>query len=264
MKMRVSLVAWLGLVVWVVGAAAQQGQETVPELALPWPFDYWTEEDSYARELIFDRDAGRKYLQRARDLYMKGYNLVKKYEGVPDHPDPFVRDPYRVLVMENNSTVFRQDFSHAYGYFEQALNLFKAHLQWDVNLRQTAEYKDLLRKTLKGLVMTAVYGQNLFLAEQHLNDYKFFFPEDEEFFVEWKIRVLSLIISKQMKYDVGFSGEMKADAWRRKYHEFVRQRLEKEKDRIPEATRQYILDMVVPTFSLREYDTRTLNTNFGR
>lgn len=265
--MRMQVALWAVVAAVLSGAvSAQQGQvrEPLPELALPWPFDYWTEEDSYARELLFDLNAGQKYLRRARELYLKGYNLVKKYEGVPDHPDPFIRDPYRVLVLENNSAAFRQDFSAAYGYFDQALTLFKRHLQWDVNLRQTEEYKDILRKTLKGMVMTAVYGQNLFLAEQHLNDYRFFFPEDEAFFVEWKIRVLSMIIAKQMKYDVGFSGEMKTDAWRAKYKEFARQRLEKEGDRIPEATRQYILDMVVPTFSLREYDTRTLNTNFGR
>jgi hypothetical protein len=57
---------------------------------------------------------------------------------------------------------------------------------------------------------------------------------------------------------------MSPAVWRETYKEYARQRLEKEGDKIPAATRDYILDMITPELTYQPYDTTTLSTNFGR
>jgi len=189
--------------------------------------------------------------------------LIEKYHGVKDSPNPFLRDPYKVYVEEQNLD-FRTDFAQAYVYFDRAYRMFKEHLQWDAALKETAEYKDLLRKTLKALITMSIYLNDLFRADSHLAVYQKFFPEDESFFVEWKIRVLAMLVEQQTKYDIRFTGDKSSFATRIRFKEFVKERLEKEKDSIPEATRNYILDMITPELTYQPYDTTTLSTNFGK
>jgi hypothetical protein len=255
--------SWLLLVFATSGLLAQSSPPKAgadqPALNIPWPDDFKVDEDNYARELLFNPNIGDEYLRQAQEFYNKGYDLMNKYQGVPDNPDPFIRDPYKVYVSEVWNTVFRQDYSNGYVYFYKAYRLYTTKLQWDDNAKGKPGYKELLSKILKGMIFTSLYAKNFFVCNDYLDSYLNMNPEDKVFGYRWKLKVLGLIIAKQQQYNVGFSGNMNANYWRNQYIDILQKYLATQN--FSARTRAYIEDQVLPQFSMKEFNTQTIDTN---
>ena len=247
-------------------AMVQAAEEAVqkgpaPELTLGWPFNLQSEKAQYAMELVFNPKIADTYLLQVKKYYWKGYKLIEKYQGVQDSPDPFLRDPYKVYSTEMWNNQWKQDFSGAFSWFNQGLLLYMEKLQFDEYARAAPEYKDNLVKILKGLVFASVYTHNFFDANKYLDLYNIAFPGDKAYFLPWKIRILGLIIERQDQYNIGFSGEMRAESLKKKYKQFIVEYMETQKD-LGAKTKKYILDSALPTFTTETFDTTTLDTNY--
>ena len=247
----------------VAPVAAQQDSQETPELNLPWPFDFEVKQGTYSRDLVFNTKAAEEYLARARGLYMKAYDLIKKYQGVKDHPNPYIRDPYRVFVNEVRALSFRNDFSTARAYFLQSYNVFTEGMQWDVGLRQKPEYKDLLRKILKGLIQTSIYMKELFTANDYLDTYVSLYPEDKEFVTEYRVKIVSMLVDQQDAHDIMSFGEKSADALRLRYQVMVQQYIDARPDLDPK-TKAWIIDRAAPKWSTKDFNTKSIDTNYGK
>jgi hypothetical protein len=233
----------------------------VPELNLGWPYDLRSKRSDYAMELIFNPKAGEKYLLDAKKYYWKGYKLIQRYEGVADTGDPFLKDPYKVYSEEMWNSMWKQDFSQAYGWYTKALEIYTEKLQFDEHARSLPEYKDTLTKLIKGLVYTSVYVRNFFDANKYLDLYNIAFPDDKAYYLPWKIRVLGFIIEKQDAYNIGFSGAMRAESFKQQYKDYISQYLDMQKE-IGEKTKRYIIDAAVPEYTTSTFNTLTLDTNY--
>ncbi|GEM_PF-5645745 len=249
----------LTLSVHAAEEAVQQGP--VPELKLVWPEDLKSQRSDYAMELIFDVKAGEKYLTEAKKFYWKGYKLIQRYEGVPDSGDPFQRDPYAVYSEEMWNSMWKQDFSQAFGWFSKSLHIYMEKIQFDEHARGLPEYKDTLTKVLKGLVYTSVYVRNLFDANKYLDLYNVAFPDDKAYYLPWKIRVLGLIVERQDAYNIGFSGAMRSESFKKQYKDYIIQYLDLQKE-LGAKTKQFIVDSAVPEFTMATFNTHTLDTNY--
>jgi hypothetical protein len=242
-------------------AAGQTGSD-VPELNLPWPYDFEVKLGTYSRDLVFNDKAAAEYLGRARTLYMKGYDLLKKYEGVKESPDPFLRDPYRVFVREI-SLSFRYDFVDARNYFYEAYAIYTEGLQFDAGLKQKPEYKDLLRKILKGIIQTSIYMKELFVANGYLDTYVSLYPEDKDFVVQYRVKIVSMLVDQQSAHEIMYFGDKSADALRQKYQLLVQSYIESRTD-LDAKTKAWMIDRAAPKWSVKDFNTKTIDTNYGK
>jgi hypothetical protein len=267
MKRQVATLTFgiLGLFLLALAApvSAQQSGAETPELELPWPFDFEVKQGTYSRDIIFNTKAAEEYLANARALYMKGYDLIKKYQGVKDNPNPYVRDPYKVFVHEMRSLSFRNDFSTARSYFLLSYNVFTEGMQWDTGLRQKPEYKDLLRKVLKGLIQTSIYMKELFTANDYLDTYVSLYPEDKGFTTEYRVKIVSMLVDQQDDLSIMYFGEKSGDAPRLKYQTLVQQYVDARPDLDPK-TRAWIIDRAAPKWSTKDFNLKTIDTNYGK
>lgn len=251
----------LNLVLFLIffSGFAVSAQETSPEINLPWPIDLRSTYDNYAQELLIDPDAGLLYIREARLLYNEGYELVQRYEGVEDHPDRFIRDPYKIYIQEMWNVGFKNDFSLAGYFFLKAYRIYTEKLQWDAKQRTTPEYQDLLKKVIKGLVTCTIYLDDLFRGNDLLDNYYALFPEDRQFYLNYKIKIMGMIIMKQEAYKIGFSGKMSTEYWKKKYRNFIEEMLKEYPG--PEENKSYIRDYAVPDFSTAPLDMSVIHTN---
>jgi len=267
MKRSLTVLA-LGLVsLWtlvvVAPVVAQTTTSDVPDLNLPWPFDFKVKEGTYSRDIVFNAQAANEYLDRAKKTYIMGYDLVKKYQGVKDNPDPFVRDPYRVYVREIRNLSFRNDFSGARNYFLEAYNIITEGLQWDVTMRQRADYKDLLKKILKGLIQMSIYMKELFTANDYLDTYVSLYPDDKAFITEYRVRIITMLVDQQEMHPNMWSGEKSPDALRLKYQMLVQQYVADRTD-LDAKTKAWIIDRAAPKWSTKDFNTKSIDTNYGK
>ncbi len=249
-----------------IGSMVQAAEEAVqkgpaPDLTLGWPYNLQNEKNDYVMEMIFNPKVADKYVLEAKKCYWKGYKLIQKYQGVQDAPDPFLRDPYKVFSQEMWNNQWKMDFSQAFGWFNKGLEIYIKKLQFDEYARSIPEYKENLGKILKGMVYASVYVHNLFAADKYLDLYIISFPDDKAYYLPWKIRILSLIIERQDQYNIGYSGALSADSFKKRYKEYLIQYLDMQKD-LGAKTRQYIIDSAIPSFTTQTFDNTTLNTNF--
>ena len=255
-KMLLFLIFFL-LGLFVFSLYAQNNSSELPTLDLKWPPDMRLETQNYGLELLFDPNVGQKYLAKARNYYKQGYDLIQMYEGVPDSPDPFTRDPYAVYSKEMWNTAYRNDFSWAYNYFAKAYDIFTHKLQWDGTVKKTSAYKVLLQNTLKNMILTSVYAQNYYLANDYLDLYVKLYPDERDFGLKWKIKIVAYIIQRQEQFSIGFSGAMSVEAWRQRFKKYIEEAIKN----FPgdEETKQFIRDTVLSTFTTKEFNMSTIN-----
>ena len=245
------------LIILFVNILYAQNSGELPTLDLKWPSDMNLNSQNYGLELLFDAKAGQKYLIKAKNYYKKGYELLKSYEGVADDPNPFIRDPYSVYSKEMWNTAYRNDFSWAYNYFAKSYEIFTTKLQWDGTINKTSQYKVLLQNTIKNMILSSVYAQNYYRANDFLDLYTKLYPDEKEFGLKWKIKIVAYIIQRQQQFAIGFSGAMSVEAWRERFKKYIEEAIKN----FPgdEKTKQFIRDTVLSSFSTKDFDMSTIN-----
>jgi len=195
--------------------------------------------------LVFHKERGEYYLEKAKKYYEEGYNLVKFYIVNPDEYDFYKRDPYKVETGLPTALSVAQDFADAEYYFTLALNIVAHYVQWDPDLTQKPLYKSLVQNTFRNLIYVSTYNANFDKALKYIDEYKKFNPDDMDFVDEWEARILGNIVKLHEKYDWVFTGKLKASSLKKKHREMLSKIIEKKYGNNPTLKKE-LLNRIYP------------------
>lgn len=223
----------------LLGQTNQMSKDKVPSApVLDWPYARPNGFRNYAQELIFNRNKGEYYLEKAKAYYMAGYNGMRTtlnesefehykricglsfYEPRPEKYNEYDRDPYRVEILTPTGDSALNDFVEAEWYFTKALGILGEYVQWDSEVATQPIYKNILYNTYKSLVYCAVYVGNYKKAIRYLDEFKKY-SSDDMFIIEWEARIYGILVEIAKKYDWVFVGPLSYDALRKKHREIL-------------------------------------------
>jgi len=200
-------------------------QDSVPTVKLEWPFDKPNGFENYAQELTFT-NKGPMYLKEAINLYMQGYEIVKRYQIDDKAADPYKNNPYKVEALSPYNLGMRKDFVDSANFFERTMDIIRTYLIWDEDITAKPVYKSLYENTYKNIIYCCVYNGDIFRAYENIEEYKKTNPDDK-FVLEWRARILGAITQRMEKYSWVYTGSMSVEEWRLKFKSAVEEALEK-------------------------------------
>ncbi len=193
----------------------------VSTVDLEWPVDIYPGFANYAQELVFHKERGLHYLEKAKKYYTEGYNIIKQYVVNPESHDPYLRNPYKVEVGSVSGLSVKQDFADAEYYFTLSLNIVAHYVQWDPDLTKQPLYKSLVQNSFRNLIYVCTYNGNFDKALKYVEEYKKFNPQDMDFVNEWEARILGNIVKLHEKYDWAFTGKLSALSLKKKHRDLL-------------------------------------------
>ena len=215
-------------------------KDKIPQVpTLDWPFDRAGGFQNYAQELIFNKNRGEYYLDKAKAYYIAGYQGIqtyfgntdlgyfkkitgiKWYEEDPTQNDAYLRNPYKVESLSISGPSVLQDFVDALWYFTKAVDILNNYVSWDTEVTTKPIYKDLLNNSYKSLIYCNVYAGNYSQALDALEEYKKNNASDENFTIEWEARIYGILVDIAKKYDWNLVGNKSYEYLKKKHKELL-------------------------------------------
>ncbi len=228
---------------------AQKDNTEIAKINLEWPPDKYSGFANYAQELVFHKERGLYYLEKAKKYYKEGYNLIKFYIVKPDEYDFYKKNPYKTEMGTPTALSVAQDFADAEYYFTLSLNIVAHFVQWDPDLTQKPLYKNLVQNTFRNLIYVSTYNANFNKALKYVEEYKKFNPDDMDFVEEWEARILGNIVKVHEKYDWSFTGKLKAASLKKKHREMLMKIIDKKYGNNPTLKKE-LINRIYPEYTV--------------